>query len=136
MYEQENNKVYIMGEIVSDPVISHVQFGERFYEFSIKAKRLSGAADILRATLSERLLQSPPPKSGEKIFARGQIRSYNKLECEKYRLMITVFICELLTETPREDQNSVILSGYICKPPIYRKTPLNREICDVMLAVY
>ncbi len=135
MYEQENNKVYIVGEIVSDPVISHVQFGEGFYEFFIKVKRLSGAADILSATLSERLLQSPPPKRGEKIFVRGQFRSYNKLENKKSRLMLTVFICEILTETPREDLNSVILSGYICKPPIYRTTLLNREICDVMLAV-
>ena len=132
---EKNNKVYIMGEIVSDAVFSHEVYGEGFYEFSVRVIRLSGQADILPVTLSERLIQVGELCKGKTICAEGQFRSYNKLENGKSRLMLTVFVRELIDDLPGKNPNSILLSGYICKQPIYRTTPFNREIADVLIAV-
>ena len=132
---EKNNKVYIAGEIVSDAKFSHEVYGEGFYEFFVRVLRLSGQADILPITLSERLIQGGMLGKGKTIFALGQFRSYNKIENGKSRLMLTVFVRELLEEMPDKNPNSILLSGYICKPPIYRTTPFNREIADVLVAV-
>ncbi len=132
---EKNNKVYIMGEIVSDATFSHEVYSEGFYEFFVKVMRLSGQADILPITVSERLIQGASLEKGKMICALGQFRSYNKLENGKSRLMLTVFIREILSELPDKNPNSILLSGYICKPPIYRTTPFNREIADVLVAV-
>ena len=132
---EKNNKVYIAGEIVSDATFSHEIYGEGFYEFFVRVMRLSGQADILPVTLSERLIQGGMLGKGKQIYALGQFRSYNKIENGKSRLMLTVFVRELLEELPDKNPNSILLSGYICKPPIYRTTPFNREIADVLVAV-
>ena len=132
---EKNNKVYLMGEIISDASFSHEVYGEGFYEFFVRVMRLSGQADILPVTLSERLIQDGMLSKGKKICAIGQFRSYNKIENCRYRLMLTVFVSELLNELPDNNPNTILLSGYICKPPIYRTTPFNREIADVLVAV-
>ncbi len=132
---EKNNKVFISGEIVSDATFSHEVFGEGFYEFYVSVMRLSGQADILPVTLSERLIHDGMLAKGKSICALGQFRSYNKIENGKSRLMLTVFIRELINELPDRNPNSILLSGYICKPPIYRTTPFNREIADVLIAV-
>jgi single-stranded DNA-binding protein len=132
---EKNNRVYIAGEIVSDATFSHEVYGEGFYEFFIRVMRLSGQADILPITLSERLIQGGMLCKGKSICALGQFRSYNKIENGRSRLMLTVFIRELLEELPDKNPNSILLSGYICKPPIYRTTPFNREIADLLVAV-
>lgn len=131
----KNNRVYVAGEIVSDATFSHEVYGEGFYEFFVKVMRLSGQADILPITVSERLIQGGMLGKSKPICAIGQFRSYNKLENGKSRLMLTVFVRELLEETPDKNPNSIVLSGYICKPPVYRTTPFNREIADVLIAV-
>lgn len=132
---EKNNRVYIAGEIVSDATFSHEVYGEGFYEFFIRVMRLSGQADILPITLSERLIQGGMLCKGKSICALGQFRSYNKIENGRSRLMLTVFVRELLDELPDKNPNSILLSGYICKPPIYRTTPFNREIADLLVAV-
>ena len=132
---EKNNKVYVMGEIVSNASFSHEIYGEGFYEFFVRVMRLSGQADILPVTLSERLIQGGMLAKGKPICAVGQFRSYNKIENGKSRLMLTVFVRELLDELPDKNPNTILLSGYICKPPIYRTTPFNREIADVLVAV-
>jgi single-stranded DNA-binding protein len=132
---EKNNKVYVMGEIVSDASFSHEEYGEGFYEFFVKVMRLSGQADILPVTLSERLIQGATLCKGKTLCAVGQFRSYNKLENGKSRLMLTVFVRELLDQLPDKNPNSILLNGYICKPPVYRTTPFNREIADVLIAV-
>ena len=132
---EKNNKVYIMGEIVSDAVFSHEVYGEGFYEFFVRVMRLSGQADILPITVSERLIEGSALCRGSNICALGQFRSYNKLENGKSRLMLTVFVREILDEIPGKNPNSILLSGYICKPPVYRTTPFNREIADILIAV-
>ena len=134
-FAEKNNRVYIMGEIVSEAKFSHEVYGEGFYEFFVKVMRLSGQADILPVTVSERLIKSSDLKLGSTISALGQFRSYNKLENGKSRLMLTVFVRELVESSAGSNPNSIVLSGYICKPPIYRTTPFNREIADILLAV-
>ncbi len=132
---ERNNKVYIYGEIVSEAVFSHEVYGEGFYEFFVKVMRLSGQADILPVTISERLIRGNDLKEGSMLSAVGQFRSYNKLEGGKSRLMLTVFVRELVEPGEGKNPNGIVLSGYICKPPVYRTTPFNREIADLLLAV-
>ncbi len=131
---EKNNKVYICGTVESDAVFSHEVFGEGFYELFVKVNRLSGQADLLPVTISERLLGAGL-KRGDELCALGQFRSYNKLENGKSRLMLTVFVREILDYHPGKNPNSIVLSGYICKPPVYRTTPFNREIADLLIAV-
>lgn len=132
---EKNNRVFIMGEIVSDAVFSHEVYGEGFYEFFVRVMRLSGQADVLPITISERLIRGAELQKGARLCAMGQFRSYNKLENGKSRLMLTVFVRELLEETPDKNPNGILLSGYVCKPPVYRTTPFNREIADILVAV-
>lgn len=132
---EKNNKVFISGEIVSDAEFSHEVYGEGFYEMNVLVKRLSGQGDILPVTVSERLIADKNLKKSATINALGQFRSYNKLVDGKSKLMLTVFVRELIDGVTVKNPNSIVLSGYICKPPIYRTTPFNREIADILIAV-
>ena len=132
---EKNNKVFISGEIVSEAEFSHEVYGEGFYEMNVLVKRLSGQGDVLPVTVSERLIADKDLKTGSVINALGQFRSYNKLVDGKSKLMLTVFVREILDDVPVKNPNSIVLSGYICKPPIYRTTPFNREIADILIAV-
>ena len=132
---EKSNRVSLTGEIVSEGTFSHEVYGEGFYEFLLRVMRLSGQADILPITISERLIEKSELFKGKIVSVSGQFRSYNKLENGKSRLMLTVFVRELLDSLPEKNPNSILLSGYICKPPIYRTTPFNREIADVLVAV-
>ena len=132
---EKNNKVFISGEIVSEAEFSHEVYGEGFYEMNVLVKRLSGQGDVLPVTVSERLIADKDLKTGSVINALGQFRSYNKLVDGKSKLMLTVFVREILDDAPVKNPNSIVLSGYICKPPVYRTTPFNREIADILIAV-
>lgn len=132
---EKNNKVFISGEIVSDAEFSHEVYGEGFYEISVLVKRLSGQGDILPVTVSERLIADKNLKKGVTVNALGQFRSYNKLVDGKSKLMLTVFVRELIDGVTVKNPNSIVLSGYVCKPPVYRTTPFNREIADILIAV-
>ena len=134
----ENNKVRIIGEIVSGFTFSHKVFGEGFYMVDVAVRRLSGQMDILPLIVSERLLDVHQDYSGSTIETLGQFRSYNRHEGVKNRLMLSIFVREVhfMEEfTDYTKTNQIFLDGYICKPPIYRKTPLGREIADILLAV-
>lgn len=132
---EKNNKAFISGEIVTEAEFSHEVYGEGFYEMNVLVKRLSGQGDILPVTVSERLISDRDLKVGVTINALGQFRSYNKLVEGKSKLMLTMFVRELLDEAPVKNPNSIVLTGYICKPPVYRTTPFNREIADILIAV-
>ncbi len=132
---ERNNKVFISGEIVSEAEFSHEVYGEGFYEMSVKVVRLSGQVDVLPVTISERLIEKNNLKVGEWINAVGQFRSYNKLIDGKSKLMLTVFIRRLIPTAPISNPNHLVMVGYLCKPPIYRTTPFNREIADMLVAV-
>lgn len=132
---EKNNKVFISGEIVTEAQFSHEVYGEGFYEMNLLVKRLSGQGDILPVTISERLITDKNLKIGDTINALGQFRSYNKLIDGKSKLMLTVFIRELIDDVVVKNPNNIVLTGYICKQPIYRTTPFNREIADILIAV-
>ncbi len=134
----ENNQVTVMGEIISDFAFSHEIFGEGFYMVDISVKRLSESYDIIPVMVSERLLDVTADYKGMYICISGQFRSYNRHEEHKNRLVLSVFAREVdFVEEMEESSktNQIYLDGYICKEPIYRKTPLGREIADVLLAV-
>ena len=134
----ENNQVVIMGEIVSDFVFSHEIFGEGFYMVDVNVPRLSESSDIIPLMVSERLLNVEDDYKGLNIMVQGQFRSYNRHEERRNRLVLSVFAREIefVDETPESSKtNQIYLDGYICKEPIYRKTPLGREIADLLLAV-
>lgn len=131
----KNNKVFISGEVCSEPKFSHEVYNEGFYEFDLKITRLSDSFDIIPVTISERLLNGNKIKVGDKISGNGQFRSYNKLEDGKSKLMLTVFLRELLPYTESDNPNMIEITGYVCKEPVFRTTPFRREISDVLLAV-
>ena len=131
----KNNKVYIAGEVVSEPRFSHEVYNDEFYEFDLKVTRLSDTYDIIPVTISERLLSKNDIKIGNMISGNGQFRSYNKLEDGKSKLILTVFLREVLPYESKENPNVIEIVGYVCKDPVFRITPFKREISDVLLAV-
>lgn len=133
--DKQNNKVYLNGEIVTEARFSHEIYGEGFYEMDILVKRLSGSSDVLPITISERLIEKSNLKVGSTLSAIGQFRSYNKQIDGKSKLMLTVFIREILSSEYSKNPNIIVLSGFICKEPIYRTTPFCREIADLLIAV-
>lgn len=133
-----NNKVTIMGEIVSGFIFSHEIYGEGFYMMDVRCQRLSENFDTIPVMVSERLMDVGKDYSGQLVSISGQFRSYNRHEERKNRLILSVFAREIefLDEVPDgSESNQIFLDGYICKEPVYRKTPLGREIADVLLAV-
>ena len=134
----ENNQVTIMGEIISDFSFSHEIFGEGFYLVDVRVKRLSESYDEIPLMVSERLIDVNGDYKGMNVCVNGQFRSYNRHEERKNRLVLSVFAREIFFVEEVEESaksNQIYLDGYICKEPIYRKTPLGREIADVLLAV-
>ena len=134
----ENNQVVVMGTIVSDFTYSHEIFGEGFYMVDVEVERLSDSSDVIPVMISERLINVEEDYKGCMISVTGQFRSYNRHEEKKNRLILSVFVRELEFVDEIEDDvksNQIYLDGYICKEPIYRKTPLGREIADLLVAV-
>lgn len=140
----ENNQVMVVGQIVSNFEFSHEIFGEGFYMAEAQVMRLSDSCDIIPLMVSERLIDMSGDYVGRYISVTGQFRSYNRHEEHRNRLVLSVFVRELefLDEEEFEryagensKTNQIFLDGYICKEPIYRKTPLGREIADLLLAV-
>ncbi len=129
-----NNKVFLCGTIETNPVFSHESFGEAFYEIKLSVKRLSNQNDIIPVTISDKLLTSDM-KVGSKLALKGQFRSYNKIEDGKSKLMLTVFVREIIEYNETMNPNIIEITGFICKEPTYRTTPFKREICDVLVAV-
>ena len=134
----ENNQVIIMGKVVGDFTSSHEIFGEGFYMLDVEVARLSDSCDIIPLMISERLIDVEEDYKGAYVCVSGQFRSYNRHEEKKNRLILSVFVREIEFVEELEESsktNQIYLDGYICKEPVYRKTPLGREIADVLLAV-
>ena len=134
----DNNQVSIAGEVVGDFQYSHEVFGEGFYILDVRVGRLSDSCDIIPLMVSERLMDVKEDYKGQYIEVTGQFRSYNRHEENRNRLVLSVFVREVNLEgmeSVNTKPNYIFLDGYICKPPIYRKTPLGREIADLLLAV-
>ena len=134
----ENNQVTIMGEVVSEFTFSHEVFGEGFYMVEVLVRRLSNSDDRIPLMVSERLIDVTQDYRGEYIMVNGQFRSYTRHEEDRNRLVLSVFAREISfveEELDGAKTNNILLDGYICKAPVYRKTPLGREIADLLLAV-
>lgn len=134
----ENNQVTISGEIVSKFKYNHEVFGEKFYLVDVDVLRTSGYVDRLPVMVSEYLMDVEKDLRGYKVVINGQYRSYNQHEKDRTHLLLTVFALEVefVDEafTGRES-NHIYLEGYVCKEPVYRVTPLGREITDLLIAV-
>ncbi|MBD8924392.1 single-stranded DNA-binding protein [bacterium] len=143
----ENNYLTLVGKVTGEKKFSHEIYGEKFYVFNLEIARLSGNADIIPITVSERIITDEMLIQGKQLLVKGQFRSYNSYDNEKNRLILTVFAKDVVEveENNEEEENEmakkdtvtneVVLVGYICKKPIYRQTPFGREIADVLLAV-
>ncbi|MBR3162615.1 MAG: single-stranded DNA-binding protein [Clostridia bacterium] len=143
----ENNYLTLVGKVTGEKRFSHEIYGERFYIFDLSIARLSGNADVIPVTVSERLITDSMLEEGRKLMVKGQFRSYNSYENEKNKLILTVFAKDIaeVKEPEIEEENDmvskdtitneVVLIGFVCKKPIYRQTPFGREIADLLLAV-
>lgn len=131
----ENNRVCIIGEIVSEFTFSHEVFGEGFYIANVSVNRLSDMVDVIPLMISERLIDVTKDYRGMKIEVAGQFRSYNRHEGTKNKLVLSIFVRELRfledDEMPEEQSksNQIFLDGYVCKPPIYRKNSIRKRNC-------
>ena len=137
----ENNKIELCGVIASVPELNHKTYGENFYGFRLSCSRKSTEKDMLPIIVSDRLVEIKDLQVGKKISVKGQVRTFNKhISDDKRKLLIMVFARDVReveeeSESAPEFNNNVKLSGYICKPPVYRVTPKGREIADVLIAV-
>lgn len=134
----ENNRVSILGEIVSEFRFSHEVFGEGFYIVDVAVSRLSDMFDTIPLMVSERLVDVTQNMKGKLVEASGQFRSYNRHEGTKNKLVLSIFVREwqIVEENLEAGKtNQIFLDGFICKAPVYRKTPLGREISDLLIAV-
>ena len=132
--EQVTNQITLRGSLLSLPRFSHENHGKKFFRFTLEVPRLSGTADLLPIVAEERLVASIDPEGGEMIRVEGQIRSHNIRSEGARHLLIFVFATSITAEDG-EPINDCILEGPLCREPVYRRTPLGREICDIMLAV-
>ena len=134
----DNNKVSVIGEIVSEFRFSHEVFGEGFYIVDVSVNRLSDSSDVIPMMVSERLVNVKENLMGQLVEVTGQFRSYNRHDGSKNRLVLSIFVREwqIVAENPLSGKtNQIFLDGFICKAPVYRKTPLGREIADLLIAV-
>ena len=128
------NQITLRGSLASLPQFSHENHGHRFFRFLLEVPRLSGAVDTLPVVAQEEILNAADLSAGEMLTVTGQVRSHNIRSDGRRHLLIFVFPTKILCEDG-EPKNEVTLEGTLCREPTYRRTPLGREICDVMLAV-
>ena len=135
MKRTETNVVKITGTIVADYVYSHSILGEKFYYTELVSRRGSGTENVVRLLVSERLTDVNANDIGRCVSVEGQYRSYNSHENQGRRLLLHVFVKTMVDADEGIQENNIYLDGFICKTPIYRMTPMGREIADVLLAV-
>ena len=133
--EQKNNYAALSGEVIQEPIYSHSAGGEDYFTFPLRCLRLSGAEDLLNLVLSRTQLEQLDGRPGDRVGVVGQVRSYNNHSGQGSKLVITVRVQALFPAPAQEDSNQVRLVGNLCRKPVYRRTPLGREIADLLVAV-
>lgn len=128
------NQILLHGKMTRNPQYSHTSHGTDYFMFPFTVSRLSGAYDYVKVMTAESLLEQTSLVSGDTLTVAGEVRSFNNHLGAGRRLVITVHAHTLIREEG-EDVNTLKLAGTLCKHPIHRRTPLGREICDMMLAV-
>ena len=131
---QTINELILHGRAAEEARVSHVNHGRTFWQFPIRVRRLSGTEDRLNVLVTREAAGGILPAAGEEVTVRGEVRSFNNRSGQGSRLVITAYARALIRERA-EDDNRLLLAGALCKMPIYRRTPLGREICDMILAV-
>ena len=132
--EWNENRIVLHGRVCQAPVPSHTNHGESYLKFPLAVCRLSGAEDRVNVVASAALLERCPLTEGEELSVEGEVRSFNNKSGKGSRLVITLYARQL-REGVGEHCNNLVLAGAICKPPVFRRTPMGREICDLLLAV-
>lgn len=133
--ERTSNHVLLTGEAAAEPAFSHSSHGEDFFLVPVQSLRLSGAADKLNVLLTRSQLELCPVRAGDRLALEGKVRSYNNRSGVGHKLVITLLAQSVAYDTTGVDENCVTLSGALCRKAVYRRTPLGREIADLMLAV-
>ena len=128
------NYAELVGEATAEPAFSHTNHGEDYFRLPLRVMRLSGSEDVVNLIVSRGLLEECHVAPGDRLKVTGEVRSYHNKSGEGSRLVITVY-AKAMVHTQEDHSNRLKLSGVLCKPPVYRRTPLGREICDLMLAV-
>ena len=129
------NQAFLRGRVGAAPHVSHLNHGVIYYQFPLEVERLSGAVDTLNILAPQGLLEACPVTVGEEYELTGEVRSYNNRSGQGSKLVITVLSRSAQRETLEEGENRLSLSGVLCRKPVARRTPLGREICDLLLAV-
>ena len=132
--EHTYNQIIVRGSLTALPRFSHENHGKRFFRFSLEVPRLSGNVDILPVVAEEKILNQMDLSGGEMLTVIGQIRSHNTRQEGARRLLVFIFAADMIAEDA-EPVNDVMIEGPLCREPVYRRTPLGREICDAMIAV-
>lgn len=134
MKRNKRNEVLLIGRIVSEFEFSHSHHGTNFYSANIGIPRLSKNTDTIPLLVPEHLVRVEEPREGKQVQVYGEYRSLNKRIDGKNRLILYVF-AKKIEKCGFEQENRVLLDGFVCKPPIYRTTPFGREIADILIAV-
>ena len=127
------NKIVLRGQAAGDPVPSHRNHGVDYYVVPLRVPRLSGTDDVLNLVTA-----NPDPAlwtAGQWVEAQGEVRSYNNRSGQGSKLVITVLVRSARAAEAQEGENRLVLAGTLCRKPAARRTPLGREICDLLLAV-
>lgn len=132
--EHTFNQIVVRGSLTDLPRFSHENHGKRFFRFSLEVPRLSGNVDILPVVAEEKILNQLDLSGGEMLTVIGQVRSHNTRQEGIRRLLVFIFAADMIAEDA-EPMNDVTIEGPLCREPVYRRTPLGREICDAMVAV-
>lgn len=137
MQKQDINEVILQGNVLEEPHISHCVKDEAFFALPLGVVRRSGMVDQIPVVLPARMVSQNDYCVGDALRIHGQVRTYSRMQGEARKLLVTVFARDILCQNPceGEGQNHVVLEGFLCKPPVYRMTPLGREIADLLLAV-
>ena len=144
--QKTNNNACISGVIAEKFCYSHQIYGEKFYTSTVDVERKSGVIDSVPIMVSERLADVgsllvgdgavTDKWVGERVYIYGHFRSFNKHDGNRNHLILHLFARGFFCiDDIGRDENRIELDGFICKDPIYRKTPYGREICDILLAV-
>lgn len=139
MTTQQNNSVTLIGCMADnedDPefIFSHKIYGERFFSFTLEVERISNTKDYIPIIISERLIDKNYTYANIPLCIEGQFRSFNQKGEAKVKQVLYVF-AQRIYPTDEADMNDIYINGFLCRKPTYRKTPLGREITDIMIAV-
>lgn len=130
------NKCIIIGKIEKafqlfkdEGTQEHLMYnGSRLYATTIDVTRVSGIVDKITVAIPEKLYTET---ISERIIVRGSLRTFND---SRHKLILYVLAESISPANDVHDTNLLTLSGNLCKKTVFRKTPLGREITELLIA--